>query len=817
MVRGATPQSMAADLQGFAGDVTLVFAEPGVLRSRVFLQAHRSAWTTLLGDWEACAELPAHAPRVPPAHIVYWIPLAADGSDPTLVCKLLKDTCEAKQCTKPWLQALPALAHRASVIVLEHMLCTASHCAALLLRWPATVRRLRLWSPHLQAVPAQWLPGRVTTPAELDLSGCCTLTTLPNLGMLRGLTSLRLGGCRTLQLLPEDIGTLQTLRALDLTDCSGLVSLPDTLCRLTSLQSLELAGCMVSELPEPFSALVNLRTLTLPEQVDLGEDMPTAVCLLRALMDRANKLCVLPWSESLQQLPAGLGQLRDLVTLDLAECVALRQLPDQAFSQLTALATLDLTRCRLLTSLPASLASLPRLATLVLHGCVRLCRVPPGLVRLRHLVLNGCDMLANMDAVLSHAAQLETLEMQHLINLTQLPESICTLTNLRYLDADGCALLSDIPDTLGRATALVHLRLSRTHITTLPASLGQLAELRVLDVSWCGRLRSFPDAGFAALQALETLDVRGCAALTALPASISACVPTLATRSATMPALELLKLASLTALPDSVGQWVTLERATLVECAQLTSLPDSICQWKALTELCIVKCGALTELPAGLGGLSALVKLTVRGCRVRRLPDTLCDLPRLAELDLQDSMVSRLPGRIGRLITLNVLNMRSSALDFVPQSVGDLVQLRVLDLRDCFALHELPVELARLTHLRDLHLPRHLQFVPVVARLMPANERLRATRDSMLALVVAGYRCERYRLPAELWWMVDDLLWQGQADRWPPRADHNPSSLLAMTLLAMQLLGQFGPVDWAGHGDDDLDFGYDGYDDDAFF
>merc|ERR1711865_1098694 len=90
------------------------------------------------------------------------------------------------------------------------------------------------------------------------------LTVLPpNLSRLRSLTSLYLGGCRSLSELPPSLGELQSLTSLNLKHCSSLSELPSNLGRLQSLTSLNLSECSLSELPPSLSELQSLTSLDL--------------------------------------------------------------------------------------------------------------------------------------------------------------------------------------------------------------------------------------------------------------------------------------------------------------------------------------------------------------------------------------------------------------------------------------------------------------------------------------------------------------------------------------------------------------------------
>ena len=79
--------------------------------------------------------------------------------------------------------------------------------------------------------------------------------------------------------------------------------------------------------------------------------------------------------DKLTSLPAELGRLTSLRTLDLCFCKKLTSLPAELAS-LVSLRTLNLSFCNALTSLPAELGSLSSLRTLELCCCKSLTRMP---------------------------------------------------------------------------------------------------------------------------------------------------------------------------------------------------------------------------------------------------------------------------------------------------------------------------------------------------------------------------------------------------------------------------------------------------------
>jgi len=62
--------------------------------------------------------------------------------------------------------------------------------------------------------------------------------------------------------------------------------------------------------------------------------------------------------------------------------------------------------------------------------------------------------------------------------ITELPENLVKLINLKYLDLSGNRLTS-LPESIGNLTKLTSLNLTNNKLTSLPENIGKLKNLRV--------------------------------------------------------------------------------------------------------------------------------------------------------------------------------------------------------------------------------------------------------------------------------------------------------------------------------------------------
>jgi Leucine-rich repeat (LRR) protein len=225
-------------------------------------------------------------------------------------------------------------------------------------------------------------------------------------------------------------------------------------------------------------------------------------------------------------LPEELGDLKDLVCLDLSHCDNLEILPD-AVGKLHALKFLILCACGMLKYLPSGVV---------------------GLTSLQVLHINGCDNLTWAEHTPSGMARAESLGHLYPTGRASL-EDLCGLVVLTELSISGKRDPGvELPHNISALTKLKVLRLGLENIETLPAEMpywfvqlqdldlwgfqsleylpssftcgGAFPALRECRLCHCGRLVEFPEVDEGALPKLQTLDFSGCGSLGTLPLSL---------------------------------------------------------------------------------------------------------------------------------------------------------------------------------------------------------------------------------------------------------------------------------------------------------
>jgi disease resistance protein RPS2 len=274
----------------------------------------------------------------------------------------------------------------------------------------------------------------------------------------------------------------------------------------------------LEKLPESFYA---------PKLVSLLLGLNRIVSLSASFFSYFPKLRVLDLRHGrFYSLPEELGDLKDLVCLDLSGCSNLQILPD-TIGKLHMLKCLDLNECWELNYLPSGVVGLTSLQVLHTYCCRKLWAkpTPSGMAR------------ATIGASLEDICELVVLTELTITHTNQLPHKISALTKLNFLtlrigvqtlphemshafkqlkdlDLCSCEKLEYLPRSFtccGAFPALVRIELrSCEKLVEFPeVDEGALPRLQILDLSFCDSLRSLP-LSLELLTSLRELDLSYC-------------------------------------------------------------------------------------------------------------------------------------------------------------------------------------------------------------------------------------------------------------------------------------------------------------------
>lgn len=110
-----------------------------------------------------------------------------------------------------------------------------------------------------------------------------------------------------------------------------------------------------------------------------------------------------------------------------------------------------------------------------------------------------------------------------------------------------------------------------------------------------------------------------------------------------------------------------------------TSIEEALKAEKPVYRLKITKLANKDSLPEELFRLTELRELTVKGCKLCRLNQSIGKLSHLQYLNLDHNKLLRLPETIGALTDLRTLVISRNILEELPESIGNLHQLVTID------------------------------------------------------------------------------------------------------------------------------------------
>jgi hypothetical protein len=329
---------------------------------------------------------------------------------------------------------------------------------------------------------------------------------------------------------------------------------------------------------------------------------------------------------------------------------------DDSFTQPSQLRVLEAPHLDVVSYLPGIDRHMPMLQRLVLTHYGR-ATIPAAVCQLQ--LLRSLAVLCDPKHLAEHHAQRRLRRQQQQRHEQIWGSSRTTNTLVQQLMEHGGNPLLSLPAEISCLTRLQELRVHHAAFRRLPESVCSLPQLKWLSLDGCNCLRQLPDS-FGGHSSLQELSLAGCSNLRGLPGSLGGLT--------SLCRLSLKGCVYLIQLPESVGQLRSLHTLILDGCKSLTQLPDSIGQLTALARLSMAGCSGLGRLPASSSSMNALQELDLFGCRGLREVDRLllelqAQLPELLLVRVskqyrqqqqcggqQQQQQLLLPERIGKLV-----------------------------------------------------------------------------------------------------------------------------------------------------------------------
>ena len=294
------------------------------------------------------------------------------------------------------------------------------------------------------------------------------------------------------------------------------------------------------------------------------------------------EILILKGCTRMSKIHASLGDLKQLILLDLNGCIGLKSLPYKI--------------------------SLESLEIFVLSGCSRLKKFPEivgNMLRLSKLYLDG-TAIKELPLSVERLTGLTLLNLRDCKNFSSLPSGICNLTSLKTLTLSCCSKLDELPEHLGNVEGLKALDVSGTAIRELPSSIVHLKNLTALSLRGCEGLSSKSSNKLLPFPSIPSPDI------------MSLIWPSL---SVLCSLTELdLSYCNLQAISKDIGCLSFLRELDLSG-NNFVCLPESVNQLSNLSSMYIVNCTSLRLLPVLPLNIGFVV---AHGCsKLEALPDPL--------------------------------------------------------------------------------------------------------------------------------------------------------------------------------------------------
>ncbi|XWS64774.1 hypothetical protein CRYUN_Cryun05aG0032500 [Craigia yunnanensis] len=254
-----------------------------------------------------------------------------------------------------------------------------------------------------------------------------------------------------------------------------------------------------------------------------------------------------------------------------------------------------------------------------------------GTEKLRSLVAvsNGYNVTASeaLQNLLSRSKHLRLLEFDSFdLDAEEIARDIGKLVHLRYLSLISCFGMINLPEAVCELPNLQYLNLHKCRrLEKLPVGIGKLIHLRYLSLISCSEIKNLPEA-VCELYNLQSLNLQNCLTLQKLPDGIGKLIH--------LRYLSLISCSEIKNLPEAVCELYNLQSLNLQNCLTLQKLPDGIGKLINLRYLCTEGCRDLTCYPKGISNLTSLMRLSNIKMRADRNGADQCSIGDLENLDL---------------------------------------------------------------------------------------------------------------------------------------------------------------------------------------
>ncbi|CAI0401364.1 unnamed protein product [Linum tenue] len=400
------------------------------------------------------------------------------------------------------------------------------------------------------------------------------------------------------------------------------------------------------------------------------------------------------------EISPAIGNLKDLISVDLRENRLTGQIPDE-IGDCSSLKSLDLSVNQIYGDIPFSISKLKQLEFLILKNNQLIGPIPSTLSQIPNLKV--IDLAQNklggeIPRLIYWNEVLQYLGLRGNNLVGSLSPDICQLTGLWYFDVRNNSLSGSIPENIGNCTAFQVLDLSYNKFTgEIPFNIGflQVATLSLQGNQLEGKIPSV----IGLMQALAVLDLSG--------NRLSGPIPAILGNLSYTEKLYLHDNRLTGSIPSELGNMTKLHYLELNN-NQLTGyVPPELGKLTDLFDLNVANNLLEGPIPDNLSSCTNLNSLNVHGNKLNgTIPRAFQKLESMTYLNLSSNFIKGpIPIELSRIGNLDTLDISANKISgSIPSSLGDLEHLLKMNLSRNQVTGYIPAEFGNLRSVMEIDL-----------------------------------------------------------------------------------------------------------------
>ncbi|KAK1553987.1 hypothetical protein Q3G72_006222 [Acer saccharum] len=485
----------------------------------------------------------------------------------------------------------------------------------------------------------------------------------------------------------SSVSVLESLTTLWLPSNPISGKLPRELSHCINLKVLNVTGNkMVGAIPD-LSMLRNLVILDVSINYFSGR-FPSWVVNLTGLVSLG--LGMNDYVEA--EIPEGIGNLKNLTWLFLANCNLTGEIPESIF-YLKELQTLDISRNKISGIFPRSISKLRKLFKIELYQNNLTGEVPPelaSLTLLREFDISANQMYGELPEEIGNLKNLIVFQI-YMNNFSgKFPSGFGDMRNLFAFSIYGNSFSGEFPENLGRYSPLDNIDISENQFSgSFPRFLCEKRKLKAL-LALSNNFSGEVPNSYAECKTLERLRINKNSLSGKIPEGLWA-----------LPNVGMIDFGNndfTGGISPGIESSISLNQLVLANNRFSGDLPSGIGKLTKLERLVLSNNNFSGKIPSEIRGLRQLSSMHLEANSLTgSIPKEMGDCSRLVDLNLAwNSLTGSIPRSFSRLSFLNSLNLsRNKLTGLIPDYLKTL-KLSSIDLSDNQMSGSVPADLLRM-------------------------------------------------------------------------------------------------------------------------